>query len=238
MNFIQGEIPIELTNCSRLRTVDFTRNNLTGQIPCTLAICRTPTSMAWCQLFKRATDNHLSGNFMSNMRFSSQLRKFGIAMNQITGIIPDTLSNISGLELLDLGENYPTRKIPDSLGVLKDLRQSFWGCVTQLHCQSLNPTAATRPRRKQNIWKHPKRDWKPHQLDSIHCNSELSHWYHSHINWQASELRRIGLRLEQAIRSATVHPRQLKSTEREHSYISQELPQYGNSGPQSQQVEW
>ena len=36
----------------------------------------------------------------------------------------------------------------------------------------------------------------------------------------------------------TVHPRQLKSTEREHSYISQELPQYGNSGPQSQQVEW
>ena len=33
MNFIQGKIPIELTNCSSLRTVDFTRNNLTGQIP-------------------------------------------------------------------------------------------------------------------------------------------------------------------------------------------------------------
>eukprot|EP00261_Vitis_vinifera_P019766 XP_010650361.1 PREDICTED: LRR receptor-like serine/threonine-protein kinase EFR [Vitis vinifera] len=71
-----------------------------------------------------ATDNHLSGNFMSNMRFSSpQLCKFGKAMNQFTGIIPDTLSNISGLELLDLGDNHLTGKVPDSLGVLKDL---YW----------------------------------------------------------------------------------------------------------------
>ena len=71
-----------------------------------------------------ATDNHPSGNFMSNMRFSSpQLCKFGKAMNQFTGIIPDTLSNISGLELLDLGDNHLTGKVPDSLGVLNDL---YW----------------------------------------------------------------------------------------------------------------
>ncbi|KAL6343151.1 hypothetical protein AAG906_020940 [Vitis piasezkii] len=151
MNFIQGEIPIELTNCSSLRTVDLTRNNLTGQIPLhvghmsklqhlwlgtnNLSGTIPPSSII------AATDNHLSGNFMSNMRFSSLLRKFGIAMNQFTGIIPDTLSNISGLELLDLGENYLTGKIPDSLGVLKDL---YW--------------------RKQNIWKHPKEIGNPINL--------------------------------------------------------------------------
>ncbi|KAL6342319.1 hypothetical protein AAG906_007533 [Vitis piasezkii] len=59
------------------------------------------------------------------MRFNfPQLRKFGIAGNQFTGIIPDKLSKISGvLELLDLGNNYLTGQVPDSLGVLKDL---YW----------------------------------------------------------------------------------------------------------------
>ena len=68
--------------------------------------------------------NILSGNFTPNMGFNfPQLRKFCIAGNQFTGIIPDTLSNISGLELLDLGNNYLTGQVPDSLGVLKDL---YW----------------------------------------------------------------------------------------------------------------
>ena len=43
-------------------------------------------------------------------------------MNQFTVIIPETLSNISGLELLDLGPNYLTGQVPDNLGVLKDLQ--------------------------------------------------------------------------------------------------------------------
>ncbi|KAL6342314.1 hypothetical protein AAG906_007528 [Vitis piasezkii] len=104
---LEGNIPHELG-----RT-----NNFSGMIPPSLHNLSSVIEFV-------ATDNHLSGNFMSNMRFSSpQLCKFGIAMNQFTGIIPDTLSNISGLELLDLGDNHLTGKVPDSLGVLKDL---YW----------------------------------------------------------------------------------------------------------------
>ena len=57
------------------------------------------------------------------MRFSfPQLRIFAIALNQFTGIIPETLSNISGLEVLDLGANYLTGHVPNCLGVLKHLQ--------------------------------------------------------------------------------------------------------------------
>ena len=75
---------------------------------------------------------YLSGNFMSNIRFSfSQLRRFAIAQNQFRGIIPDSLSNISGLDLLDLGENHLRGQVPDSLGMLKNL---YW---LRLHSNEL-----------------------------------------------------------------------------------------------------
>ena len=61
---------------------------------------------------------------MSNIRFSfPQLRRFAIAQNQFRGIIPNTLSNISGLDLLDLGENHLRGQVPDSLGMFKNL---YW----------------------------------------------------------------------------------------------------------------
>ena len=50
-----------------------------------------------------------------------------MSWNQFTGIIPETLSNISGLELLDLGFNYLTGQAPNSLGVLKDLQYNNLG---------------------------------------------------------------------------------------------------------------
>ena len=50
---------------------------------------------------------------MSNMSFNfPQLRRVARAQNQFRGIIPDTLSNISGLELLDLDENHFKRSSP------------------------------------------------------------------------------------------------------------------------------
>ena len=91
--------------------------NLSGMIP--------PSLYNWSSAIEFfVSGNILSGNFTPNMRFNfPQLRKFGIAGNQFTGVIPDTLSNISGLELLDLGNNYLTGQVPDSLGVLKDM---YW----------------------------------------------------------------------------------------------------------------
>ena len=92
-------------------------NSLSGTVPPSLYNLSSLNEFA-------ITENNMSGNFLANMRRFSfpQLRKLGIALNQFTGIIPETLSNISGLELLDLGLNYLTGQVPDNLGVLKDLQ--------------------------------------------------------------------------------------------------------------------
>ena len=92
-------------------------NSLSGTVPPSLYYLSSLIEFA-------ITENNLSGNFLANMRRFSfpQLRKLGIALNQFTVIIPETLSNISGLELLDIGPNYLTGQVPDNLGVLKDLQ--------------------------------------------------------------------------------------------------------------------
>ena len=92
-------------------------NNLSGMIPPALYNLSSVIELVF-------TANHLSGNFMSKIRFSfHQLRRFAIAQNQFRGIIRDTLSSISGLDLLDLGENDLRGQVPDSLGMLKNL---YW----------------------------------------------------------------------------------------------------------------
>ncbi|XP_059593071.1 probable LRR receptor-like serine/threonine-protein kinase At3g47570 [Vitis vinifera] len=112
-----GGISHDLSHLKCLKYLYLDVNNLSGMIP--------PLRYNWSSAIEFfVSGNILSGNFTPNMRFNfPQLRKFCIAGNQFTGIIPDTLSNISGLELLDLGNNYLTGQVPDSLGVLKDL---YW----------------------------------------------------------------------------------------------------------------
>ncbi|RVW64481.1 Receptor kinase-like protein Xa21 [Vitis vinifera] len=144
-NSLQGEIPIELTNCSNLKTVDLTRNNLTGQIPLhvghmlkllllwlgvndlTGVVPFTLGNLSSLQHLSVAY-NHLEGNIPHELGRLKSLKYLyldvnNLSGNQFTGVIPDTLSNISGLEHLDLGNNYLTGQVPDGLGVLKDL---YW----------------------------------------------------------------------------------------------------------------
>ncbi|CBI25221.3 unnamed protein product, partial [Vitis vinifera] len=65
--------------------------------------------------------NNLTGKIPLHVGHMTRLLVLRLRLNQFTGIIPDTLSNISGLELLDLSGNFLTGQVPDSLGMLKDL---------------------------------------------------------------------------------------------------------------------
>ena len=116
-NHLEGGIPHDLGHLKSLKFLYLAANYLSGTVPPSLYNLSSLTEFS-------LTQNILSGNFLANMRRFSfpQLRKLGIALNQFTGIIPETLSNISGLELLDLGPNYLTGQVPDNLGVLKDLQ--------------------------------------------------------------------------------------------------------------------
>ena len=138
---LTGVIPFTLGNLSRLQRLSMASNHLEGGIPHDLGRLMSlthlylgvnslsgtvpPSLYNLSSLIEFSiTENNLSGNFLANIRRFSfpQLRKLGIALNQLTVIIPETLSNISGLELLDLGPNYLTGQVPDNLGVLKDLQ--------------------------------------------------------------------------------------------------------------------
>ena len=119
-NHLEGGIPHDLGRLKSLKILYLGVNNLSGMIPSSLYNLSSAIELVF-------TANRLSGNFMSSMRFSlPQLLRFAIAQNQFIGIIPDILSNISGLELLDVGENYLTGQVPGGLGVFKDL---YWLCL-------------------------------------------------------------------------------------------------------------
>ena len=107
-NHLEGGIPQDLGRLMSLTHLYLGVNSLFGTVPPSLYNLSSPIEFA-------ITENNLSGNFLANMRRFSlpQLRKLGIALNQFTGIIPETLSNISGLELLDLGTNYLAGQVPD-----------------------------------------------------------------------------------------------------------------------------
>ena len=115
-NHLEGVIPHDLGRLKSLTVLNLGANNLSGMVPPSLYNLSSLTEFA-------AAENHLSGSFLANIRTSfPKLRKLGISWNQFTGIIPETISNISGLEILDLGLNYLTGQVPNSLGVLKDFQ--------------------------------------------------------------------------------------------------------------------
>ncbi|CBI17206.3 unnamed protein product, partial [Vitis vinifera] len=126
-NNLTGQIPLHVGHMLKLLLLWLGANDLTGVSLKYLYLdvnnlsgMILPSLYNWSSPIEFfVSGNILTGNFTPNMRFNfPQLRKFGIAGNQFTGVIPDTLSNISGLEHLDLGNNYLTGQVPDSLGKL------------------------------------------------------------------------------------------------------------------------
>ncbi|XP_038991631.1 probable LRR receptor-like serine/threonine-protein kinase At3g47570 [Hibiscus syriacus] len=81
-----------LTNCTNLRTLLFSYNNLTGVLPDSI------------------------GNLSANLNYLM------INSNYISGTIPKEIGNLVGLELLALDENMLTGCIPDSIGKCSKLK--------------------------------------------------------------------------------------------------------------------
>ncbi|XP_061999525.1 probable LRR receptor-like serine/threonine-protein kinase At3g47570 [Rosa rugosa] len=82
-----------LTNCSKLKLLDFDSNNFGGVLP----------------------------NSVANL--SIQLDTFYLGNNQISGMIPSTFENLNNLIVLGLNENLFTGVIPSSLGKLQKLQR-------------------------------------------------------------------------------------------------------------------
>ncbi|TVU12725.1 hypothetical protein EJB05_46380, partial [Eragrostis curvula] len=154
-NFLSGRIPtylcrmafmevIILSNnyfsVSRLHTIDFSRNNLHGEIPSTLG---SITSLAILTL----RENNLSGNLPISLQSCNALSLLDLSRNNLFGVLPTwigdsqqsliylslssnrfsgeipwQLSQLHALQILDLSGNNLSGPLPLSLGNLTAMR--------------------------------------------------------------------------------------------------------------------
>ncbi|KAK2430963.1 putative LRR receptor serine/threonine-protein kinase [Trifolium repens] len=144
-NKMSGTFPTSISNLTELQRFDISANSFGGSIPSTLG------SLNKLELFDIGGNNFGSGgahdlDFLSSLtncpqlstldfvvnkfggklpdligNFSAQLSWLGIAYNQIYGVIPESIGQLTGLNGLDFTHNLFEGIIPDSIGKLKNL---------------------------------------------------------------------------------------------------------------------
>ncbi|KAM4073373.1 hypothetical protein ACB094_10G014000 [Castanea mollissima] len=113
---IKGNIQEYSTILRLVKTIDFSNNNLSGEIP------KEVTSLQGLQSLNLSY-NFLIGSIPENIGTMGSLESIDLSLNQLSGQIPSSMSSLTFLNHLNLSNNNLTGKIPLS---------------TQL--QSLNPS--------------------------------------------------------------------------------------------------
>ncbi|XP_071919752.1 receptor kinase-like protein Xa21 isoform X2 [Coffea arabica] len=116
-NVLEGRIPEELGKLSNLEFLKLSSNKLSGEVP--------------LQLFKISSirylnlaSNYLNGSFPSDFGLNhSKLHTFVVAENQFFGPLPVSITNASGLVILDIGTNALSGPVPMNMGDLKHLQR-------------------------------------------------------------------------------------------------------------------
>ncbi|KAE8712460.1 hypothetical protein F3Y22_tig00110254pilonHSYRG00013 [Hibiscus syriacus] len=98
-----------LTNCTNLRTLLFSYNNLTGTIPKEIG------NLVGLELLA-LDENMLTGCIPDSIGKCSKLKSFHAYTNRITGEIPHSLGNITELIVFDLSDNFLEGGKPAFLG--------------------------------------------------------------------------------------------------------------------------
>ncbi|GLT39970.1 hypothetical protein SLA2020_141340 [Shorea laevis] len=124
-NHFSDQIPMTLSNASKLETVDMSQNNFSGEVTVSFGNLQHLQELS---LF----ENHLvSGeademNFLTSLVNCSKLELFDIAINQLQGRLPKSIANLSNhLRFLHFGENNLFGDIPPALGNLVSLTVLF-----------------------------------------------------------------------------------------------------------------
>nr|APA20205.1 leucine-rich repeat protein kinase family protein [Populus tomentosa] len=145
-NSLTGSIPSPISNLQRLAHLNLQGNNLRGAIPATI---NSMNSLLEVQLGQ----NQLSGT-IPMMPVTLQIA-LNLSTNLFQGAIPETLSRLTGLEILDLSNNNLSGEIPESLTGMESLNQlilsnnQLSGVIPDFkHYVSLN--ASGNPRLKNN----------------------------------------------------------------------------------------
>jgi len=113
-NSLAGPIPSGIQRLSQLERVNLSVNSLSGPIPAELGDLN---QLKYLELF----ENSFSGEIPTSLGNLSHLKLLNLEANSLTGEIPKDLGNLSRLESLSLRENNLTGQIPHALGSLSRL---------------------------------------------------------------------------------------------------------------------
>ena len=113
-NRLAGSIPETLGNLTGLSHMDLSSNALEGVIPASLS---TLVSVVGLTLQQNRFSGTLHG-LLSESSVWHQMQHLNLSFNLLSGAIPPTIGNLSGLSSLDLRANHLGGAIPDEIGNL------------------------------------------------------------------------------------------------------------------------
>ncbi|XP_030487788.2 receptor-like protein EIX2 [Cannabis sativa] len=102
-NHLIGEIPKSLWNICTLQRFEAGANNLSGWLP-NLSQLSSKSCAHYCLEYLGLCCNKMTGLFVDDTLFSS-LKELRLNLNQLQGIVPESIGNLRHLEILDLSEN-------------------------------------------------------------------------------------------------------------------------------------
>ncbi|KAL0327526.1 UNVERIFIED_CONTAM: Receptor-like protein kinase [Sesamum angustifolium] len=108
-----GEIPENLTNLLSLEHLDLSSNDMEGEIPGGLFLLK---NLSRVYLYK----NRFSGSIPQVIE-SLNMVEIDLAMNSLTGRIPEDIGKLDKLELLNLFANKLYGEVPPSIGLIPSL---------------------------------------------------------------------------------------------------------------------
>nr|GFB40691.1 receptor-like protein kinase HAIKU2 [Tanacetum cinerariifolium] len=112
MNFITGEIPVEITKLVNLWQLEVYNNNLSGKLPVGLS------NMTNLEFFDASTNN-LEGD-LSEVKYLSNLKSLQMFENELTGVFPPEIGEFKHLVNVSLYRNKLTGTLPQQLGSFSD----------------------------------------------------------------------------------------------------------------------
>ncbi|KAH0692673.1 hypothetical protein KY290_020798 [Solanum tuberosum] len=122
VNQLEGEIPLFITNASKLETLSLARSFLTGTIPTNLGNLRELRNLFLYdnQLTNEPTEREL--RFFNSLADCWMLRYISVGSNPLNSVLPNSIGNLSStIEYIYIGDAHINGPIPTSIGNMSGL---------------------------------------------------------------------------------------------------------------------
>ncbi|XP_058733044.1 receptor-like protein EIX2 [Vicia villosa] len=131
-NAFSGELPPDISKLSSLQILDLARNDLSGKIPANLGYLKAIAELQKKNkyllygkfeehYYEESLDVYVKDQMLEYTRTLSLVTGIDLSDNNFTGIIPNEITKLYGLVVLNLSRNHLTGQIPETMSNLLQL---------------------------------------------------------------------------------------------------------------------